>query len=176
MRGIIIIGVSRAEVQEGVPVDDGSTCSFTPQPWYPTLCSLVCYSFYFFFFPLLNTEDWNRQEKSVPHTKYITSPSCQWHTLHSLQCFSVFLCPHSQFTAPRWAQVLSVPLARRAPVCVSYQQLLWAQQSASWLWERGSFFELLNFRPVPGCTLPEFLTVFIALNERSHTCTLVQFI
>lgn len=140
MRGINIIGISRAEVQEGVPVDDGSTCSSTPQPWYPTLCTLVCCSFFcfFFFFHLLSTEDGNKQEKSVsPPTKHITVCHAVSGTLcgdfpssfvpiPKAPCSpALHLCRQAgSITASRWAQDLSVPLARRAPVCVSCQQLL----------------------------------------------------
>lgn len=110
------------------------------------------------------------RKKVFPHTKHVTSPSSLWHTLHPAVFFTLTFSPTPKapfipalhpcrqagsIIASRWAQDLSVPLARRAPVCGSCQQLLWPQQSASWPWERGSFFELLNCRSSPGFVLPQ---------------------
>lgn len=156
----------KAEAQEGVPVGKSSTCSYIPQPWYLTLCSLVCWSFFFPFTGYKRLEQAGK--KCSHHTKHVTSSS-QWHTLHPLWCFSLLLCPHFQstiYSSPPSLQTSrehhcikvgtgsSVPLAKRPPVCVPCQQFLWPQQSEADL-KWGCFFELLNCSPFPGCALPK---------------------
>lgn len=91
------MGVSRAETQEGVQWMMTASAVTAHSPDIPH-CVAWCVAA--FFSPLLSTEDCKKQKKSVPCTKYVTSPSSHWHTLHFLKGFSLLLCPYSQSFQP----------------------------------------------------------------------------